>query len=96
MNVQYEPAARAEVTDAVRWYVDAAGPSVADAFEHELDAAVQLLLRFPLLGTPGRGASRRLRLHGFPYTLHYRLDGELIRILALAHQSRRPGYWRGR
>ena len=96
MNVRYEPAARAEVTEAVRWYVDVAGPTIADAFERELDAAVQLLLRFPRLGTPGERGSRKLRLDGFPYTLHYRLDGELIRILAVANQSRRPGYWQRR
>lgn len=96
MNVRYEPAARAEVIEAVRWYIDVAGPIIAGAFERELDATVRLLLRFPRLGTPGQHASRKLRLDGFPYTLHYRLDGELIRILALAHQSRRPEYWQGR
>lgn len=96
MNVRYEPAARAEVTEAVRWYVSVAGLTIADAFERELHAAVRLLLRFPRLGTPGSHATRKLRLDGFPYTLHYRLDDELIRILAFAHQSRRPGYWQGR
>ena len=96
MIVRFEPAARAEVIEAVRWYVDVAGESTADAFERELDAAVQLLLRFPRLGTPGVHASRKLRLDGFPYTLHYRVDAELIRILAVANQRRRPGYWRGR
>lgn len=96
MNVGYEPAARAEVSEATRWYLDVAGPTIAEAFEREIDAAVRLLLRFPGLGAPGPRASRKLRLDGFPYTLHYQLDGELIRILALAHQSRRPGYWRGR
>lgn len=96
MNVQFEPAARAEVTEAVRWYLDAAGTTIADAFERELDAAIHLLLRFPKLGSPGPRATRRLRLDGFPYTLHYHLDGELIRILAVANQRRRPGYWQRR
>ena len=80
----------------MRWYADVAGPTIADAFEREIDAVVQLLLRFPRLGAPGQRGSRKLRLDGFPYTLHYRLDGELIRILAVANQRRRPGYWQGR
>lgn len=96
MNVLYEPAARAEVTEAVRRYLEVAGPGIAEAFERELNTAIQLLLRFPLLGSPGLRATRKLRLDGFPYTLHYRLDGELIRILAVANQRRKPGYWRGR
>ncbi len=96
MNIRYEPAARAEVAAAVRWYLSAAGVAVAEAFERELNTAVELLVRFPRLGTPGQKASRKLRLNGFPYTLHYRLEGELIRILAVANQRRRPGYWTGR
>ncbi len=96
MNAEYAPAARAEVAEAVRWYLDVAGPDIADAFERALDVVVQLLLRFPRLGSPGQRGSRKLRLDGFPYTLHYKLDGELIRILAVANQRRRPGYWRGR
>ena len=63
--------------------------AIADAFERELDAAVRLLVRFQWFGTPGQQASRKLRLDGFLYTLHCRLDGELIRILAVANQRRR-------
>lgn len=96
MIVRYEPAAREEVFEAVRWYADVAGVFIADAFERELDAAVRLLMRFPQLGAPGPRDSRSLRLDGFPYTLHYRFDGESIRILAVANQRRRPGYWRNR
>ena len=84
------------MTEAVRRYVEVAGPAIADAFERELDAAIKLLSRFPRLGMPGLKASRKLRLDGFPYTWHYRLDGELIRILAVASQRLRPGYWLGR
>ena len=94
MIVQYEPTARAEAMQPVRWYADAAGALIADAFEHELDAAIQLLLRFPRLGSPGVHGSRKLRVDRFPYMLPYRLDGEVIRILAVANQRRRPGYWR--
>lgn len=93
MNVHYEPAARAEVIEAARWYLDVAGPSVADAFERELHTAIRLIVRFPQLGTPGKRGTRKLRLNGFPYTLHYRSDAETIRIMALANQKRRPGYW---
>ena len=32
----------------------------------------------------------------FPYTVIYSLRDEQIRVLALAHEKRRPFYWRGR
>ena len=96
MNVSYEPAARAEVADALNWYLTVAGQTIADSFERELDKAVRLLMQFPQLGTPGLRESRKLRLSGFPYILHYRANGDMLRILAVAHQGRKPGYWRGR
>ena len=77
MRVSYEPAARAEVADALNWYLTVAGQTIAHSFERELDKTVRLLMRFPQLGTPGLRASRRLRLDGFPYNLHYRVDGDL-------------------
>ena len=96
MNVSYDPAAQAEAVEAVQWYLEVAGPTIAATFDRELHAAVSLLMRFPKSGSPGPKGSRMLRLDGFPYTLHYRLDGESIHIMAVASQSRRPGYWRGR
>jgi toxin ParE1/3/4 len=94
--VQYEPAAREEVIAAARWYAEVAGDDVAEAFDFELHSAVQLLVQMPQLGTPGISKTRNLRLNGFPYTLHYRSTNETITILAVAHQSRLPGYWRSR
>jgi toxin ParE1/3/4 len=32
----------------------------------------------------------------FPFTLVYRLRGDEVEILAVAHARRRPGYWRSR
>ncbi|WP_438003790.1 hypothetical protein [Sorangium sp. So ce321] len=32
----------------------------------------------------------------FPYSVLYRVRDDHIRILAIAHQNRRPFYWRGR
>ena len=96
VKARLDPAAEAEVVEALRWYLDNSGPRRADAFEREIDAAILLLLRQPALGTVGPGAVRAWSIPGYPYTLHYRVEGEALRILAVAHQRRRPGYWRGR
>jgi plasmid stabilization system protein ParE len=40
---------------------------------------------------------RRFVLPRFPYSLIYRhLGADEVRILAVAHQKRRPRYWTGR
>jgi hypothetical protein len=32
----------------------------------------------------------------FPFSIVYSVGGDNLRVLAVAHQSRRPRYWRGR
>jgi hypothetical protein len=35
-------------------------------------------------------------LQRFPYGVIYRVAGDTLRILAIAHRRQRPGYWHGR
>jgi toxin ParE2 len=39
---------------------------------------------------------RKKLVRRFPYSVMYSIRAEGIRILAIAHQHRRPLYWRGR
>ena len=58
--------------------------------------ALRLLAFMPRLGTPGYPGVRTWPLKDYPYTLVYRVQGEVISVIAVAHQSREPGYWAGR
>ena len=44
----------------------------------------------------GIDATRYRLLRRYPYIVVYRELGEWTEILAVAHTSRRPGYWRNR
>jgi len=44
----------------------------------------------------GKTSARRRHLKRFPYTIFYLNEPEKIFILAVAHTSRRPGYWKTR
>jgi plasmid stabilization system protein ParE len=46
-----------------------------------------------LIDWPSRGSLRRVSLHRFPYNLIYYVSAGEVRVIALAHQRRRPGYW---
>ena len=96
MRIIYEPAAYEEVREANSWYLAEAGQRYAEALIREIDAKLALLAEHPKIGTPGSNNMRSMPLRVFPYTLHYRVEGDVIRILAVAHQRRRPGYWRKR
>jgi len=96
MRVLYQPTALEELREAILWYIEVAGHKQAAALDFEINVKLDLLKEHPLIGTPGIGGSRWIPLKRFPYTLHYRVVGEVIDILAVAHQKRRPGYWHKR
>ena len=50
----------------------------------------------PQLGSGTYHGVRTWPLKRFPYTLVYRVAGETITVIAVAHQSREPGYWERR
>lgn len=59
----------------------------------EVQRVTRLLLDAPLIGEHLGRDIRRFPLHRFPFALIYRIDGDRLRILAVAHRRRRPGYW---
>src|SRR5688572_17040375 len=84
-----------ELTEAQAWYRDRSEVA-AQAFALEVDRAVSLILEAPLRWPSARRGERHFVLHRFPYTLIYRIHEARVFITAVAHQSRRPGYWRHR
>jgi plasmid stabilization system protein ParE len=95
--VGFRPAARRELSAALQWYLADGAPAVAERFAWAVERATQLLTAMPQLGHPNHpGLTRSWPLKRFPYTLVYRVQGELLTVIAVAHQSREPGYWVGR
>lgn len=97
MIYSLHPEAEADLRDAAEFYRVRAGNSLSQSLLAEFEQSVIILLQHPGLGSPWRGPGRRRYLmKRFPYSLIYTFYGEEVQILAVAHHSRRPGYWRGR
>ena len=94
--IRFHPAARREILRAFDWYRQEASPLVATGFLDDFEQALALLKRHPEIGEPGSSLTRRLVLQRYPYTVVYRLAGETLEIVAIAHHSRQPEYWAGR
>ncbi len=85
-----------ELTDAVLHYAREGGADLGLAFAAEFERAVALLCEYPKLAAVWRNGRRRFPMRRFPYSIIYYLDQEELRVVAIAHHRRRPGYWSGR
>lgn len=96
MIVSTHPLAEEELTSGAVFYANRVNPTLGDDFIAEFERSVALLRQYPQIGSPWRGALRRLPIRRFPYSIVYFQSGDVLRIVAVAHQKRKPGYWRGR
>ena len=98
MNVvRLSPEAIDELVEAAVWY-RARRPGLESEFLAEFDLVLPLIgsspASFPrLLDMPEDLVIRRARLPRFPYAVIFMALGTEIRVLAVAHAKRRPGYW---
>jgi plasmid stabilization system protein ParE len=96
VTVRFTLDAQRELFSAAQWYLDEGGLLVAANFVAAIHRAVRLLAKMPRLGKPIYPPVRAWSLKRFPYTVLYRPESDGILVIAVAHQSREPGYWRQR
>jgi len=88
--------ARDEYREPVAYLIDEAGVGVARNFVRRVGDAARMIEHYPSMGTPLTENLHRLVVRGYPYDLVYRLEVDYFSIVALAHQRRRPKYWKQR
>jgi plasmid stabilization system protein ParE len=84
-----------EVEEASDWYGSRSEPS-RTAFLLEIEQALKHILRRPYTWSRYVGGTRRYVCKTFPYSLIYLVEGDAVVVVAVAHQSRRAGYWKNR
>lgn len=94
-EIKHHPKASAEAFLSARYY-DRQRTGLGAEFFDELDHAVGQLRADPLRRSADEDAVRSWRLRRFPFRVYYVVDPGRIRVLAVAHLPRRPGYWRAR
>jgi hypothetical protein len=95
--VRIAPPASAEFTDAVRWY-EGKRAGLGGEFYDAVVRAVDLVREHPAIGLAleSRAEHRQFLVKRFPYKIVYRERADDLYIVAIAHTSRRPGYWKDR
>lgn len=87
--------AEEEMTEAALFY-EAASNQLGTDFLDDVERAIDRLCAYAQAGEVITSDLRRTLLHRFPFTLIYAIEENVIVIIAVAHESRRPGYWKSR
>jgi toxin ParE1/3/4 len=94
--VQFHQEATEEYDAAFDWYLER-NPDAALRFDAEVDRALAQIITAPERWAADPHSTRRFLLRQFPFTLIYREQASAgIQIVAVAHTSRKPGYWKQR
>jgi len=95
MRIEFHPATGHELTDSARYY-ESKLPGLGVDFLGEFRRLLGLLNENPEIGAVVEAPYRRIVLNRFPFSVVYRIKGSTLRVVAVAHQRRMPGYWKGR
>jgi hypothetical protein len=89
------PAARLELLEAADWY-DEQKRGTGRRLRQDVKEIGTRIAMAPEQGSPHLYGTRRFILHRFPFSTVYLTLDALGHIIAVAHHSRKPGYWRRR
>jgi len=95
-RVTFHEEADSEVKEAALYYEDRA-PDLGLAFLGEIEKTLRRILANPMTYQAVGGDVHQAPVARFPYSVLYAIEpDERVRVIAVAHQKRRPGYWRKR
>jgi plasmid stabilization system protein ParE len=95
MQVILRPAAAADIEDAISWY-ERQRRDLGGEFLEAVNAALKVIAQKPRLAPLAQRQTHRFLLRRFPYAIYYRIEGDLVLVVACMHGRRSPRRWRSR
>ena len=95
IGYKYLPSSLEELDDAAAFYENASVGLGSELLE-EVRRLIDKLRDNPALAPLIDNEFRSAVLSRFPFNIIYSIEPRYILVIAVAHQSRRPGYWRDR
>jgi plasmid stabilization system protein ParE len=94
-NVVLLPGAELDYQEGYVWY-HARSERAAENFEAAIEHALSLIADDPEQWPFCDDRHRLYILRRYPYSVVYRLEGDTVLVVAIAHARRRLGYWKQR
>ena len=100
MRLEIHEEAVEDARDAFDWYAERSqrtAEQFADLFEEAVVSIVRNPRAFAMVEEEGlQGEFRRLIMKKFKFSIIYHVGNERLLVVAVAHPSRDPNYWRSR
>lgn len=84
-----------DAQEGLRWYRERSDQA-ADNFISEFEWSLDKIQKDPTRYRPIEKPFRKFHMDTYPYSLIYRIVPGAIKVYAVAHDKRRPGYWHRR
>jgi len=94
-KLQFHPDIASEVKASYNWYQEQAD-GLGDDFIAELESAFDTIVELPETWPKFQKGFRRYLFARFPFSVIYKNTTDSIYVVAVMHNSRKPGYWIGR
>lgn len=94
-NIIFHPDVEQEVKASYFWYQKQALGLGGD-YLNELESAYQAITELPRTWPKFQFGFRRFLLSKFPFSVIYQYKENTVFIVAVMHNSRKPGYWHAR
>lgn len=95
LPLRFRPEVVADLQAGADWY-DARRPGLGGEFLAQCKAALDSLAELPMQGTLQPDGVRSVRIRRFPYVIHFRVESQVVVVLAIMFGGRDPSAWRGR
>lgn len=95
MIIEFLEEAELELFEAAAWY-ESKESGLGKRFRNEIAHVLNRILEDPMLWRERSSGYRRVNCPVFPYYIPFFIRAEKIIIVAVAHEYRKPGYWKYR
>lgn len=95
LGIKFHPDVAKEIKSSYRWYQEQAY-GLGNDYLSELELSFQMICELPNTWPKFESNFRRFILSKFPFSVIYHFNEKNIFVVAVMHNSRKPGYWNER
>lgn len=95
MEIEFLEPAFIELNEAIEFY-NSKSPNLGAEFFEEVKNTLLLVSKYPEIWSPFSQNTRKAQIKRFPFNIIYTSSPDKIFVIAIAHQHRKPGFWKDR